>query len=617
MSDNYDTSSIKVLTPSEHIQTRKGMYIGEAISPAPLFNEILDNGLDESSSGYSSLTEVVINYDNNCCSVTDHGRGFPQGIIHDPNSGKDLEAVELLCTTAFSGGKFNTLSYRLSSGLNGVGLLVTNSLSDYFKVTTWRDHSEVVYEGSKGVTVSLDKHSTEKDDSGSKVEFIPTPGMFDSVVVPLSHVIMRCKIATAFGMKCTLKVIEKGVERDVDVTSDIYDLMPEDDEGVSEYYRHSFTVKDEDTGESATIAIRYTSDVRSAYRGYTNLLYNSSGGTHHKMMDDAVYSAWNEFDLTGLKWDDIYLGLKAVVAVFISNTEFSSQTKEKLTTNKSYFDKLKSMIKDEIYKWLKDNDEIRESLLKRFHEYRDSKNKLLARKEIKSLLIVNESKGGSVRRTSVVRKLRECSSKVREGTELHIVEGDSALGTIVRARDQRTQACLPIRGKTINVARFDDIKDALRNEEARSIINSVGAGVGDDSDPAKSRYDMIIFDTDADADGLEIRAQLASLCIFMLPNLVKAGMVYTSVPPLYGWKDKSGYHFVNDLGLVKSKDFYRYKGLGEMDPDELWESTLDPSKRRLVRINYPDDINVFRDIMTSSGAKFRMLEDQGVIKYEL
>lgn len=1007
MSD-YDKSSITILSDAEHIRKRHSMYIGDAVNPSPLFNEIVDNALDEAQVGFSKSTDIIVDLDNNRYTVIDHGRGFPQGSLVHPFSGKEYEVLELLCTTSNSGGKFDHSAYKLSTGLHGLGLLVTNALSKEFKVKTWRDSSLVVYEGAKGVTISLSKSSYPSGDSGTEVTFIPDEEMFDDCVIPINHIIMRCKVASAFGMKCNLSIVEDGVERKIDVESDIYNLLPDEDEGVSEYYRHSFTVKDEETGEYAAIALKYTSDTKSYYRGYTNLLYNSSGGTHHKMMDSAIYDAWNSFDLTGLKWNDIYLGLRAVVAVFISNTEFSSQSKEKLTTNKSYLEKLRILIKDEIVKWLKTNDDIRNSLLKRFKEYRASQDKLLARKEIKSLLIVNDSKGGSVRRTSVVRKLRECSSKSREGTELHIClskdtkirladgrsltvpelieedakgivnytysydlskgsmciekivnprqtslsskfvkltfdngevlkctlnhhlmkrdgsyveaqdlnvgdammpaefvtddsgyemiydpdkgeyvychyladeynkrnnnlrdmsddflsygnrysfvrhhvdfnktnnnpenvqryswkshqllhvnspewqskraltawespeyrsmksktmteynnkrwsnyeeelskhkgivgwdirtedqmkkfsegrdeynkteraaemrrnngfktstlhpeqminallegrrlqvkevltylftngisitkenyelnrikfgssrkplkwdtifsgtsrtnpifssieemynyvgipysnhkivniefleeeepsynitventhnysldcgiiskncEGDSALGTIVRARDQRLQAVLPVRGKVLNVSRLENLNDALKNEEIRSIINSIGAGIGDTSDASKSRYDKIIFDTDADADGLEIRVLLSGIFIMLLPDLVKKGMVYTSIPPLYGWKDKSGYHFTNSMKDITSKEFYRYKGLGEMDPDELWESSLNPETRRLVRINYPEDINIFRSILTSSGAKFKMLEDCGVIKYEI
>lgn len=620
MSD-YGIESLEVLSPQAHVRLRKGMYIGDSTNPSPLFNEIFDNAIDEAQAGFSSHTDVVVNYRDNFYSVADYGRGFPQGLIHNPQTGKDTEALELLCTTAFSGGKFNSNAYRICGGLHGVGLLVTNSLCKDFEILTWRGAKGVKYIASKGETLEVKYTGTEVSvGSGTSVVFSPDPEMFDDVKIPLSHIIMRCKIATAFGMKTNLAVIrEDGTQEVVDVSSDIYDLLPPSDEGISEYYRHQFSVKDEETGEFATIALQYTSDTKSYYRGYTNLLYNSNGGTHHKMLDSAIYEAWSKFNVEGIKWNDIYLGLRGVVAVFISNAEFSSQSKERLSVDKSKLESLRLLIVEEIYKWLKDNDDVRESLIKRFQEYRSSQNKLLARKEIKSLLYVNDSKGGQIRRTSVVRKLRECDSRVREGTELFLVEGDSAMGSALQARDQHTQSLLPMRGKVLNVARFSDIRDALKNEEIRSIVNSIGAGIGEESDPEKSRYDRIIFMTDADEDGKEIAVLLAGIFVNLLPNLVKAGMVYLSLPPLYGWQDKKGFHFTNSQSDIPSsvKEFTRYKGLGEMDADELKISTMDPETRRLIQLVFPEDLGMFNSVLTSSSVKFSMLEDQGVVRWEI
>lgn len=616
---NYDVSSLEVLSPQEHIRKRLGMYIGDNSDPRPLFNEIFDNALDEEQSGFSNCTKVVVDYSKNEYKIVDHGRGFPQGTIKDPTSGREMEALELLCTTAFSGGKFSSTAYRLSTGLNGLGVLVTNSLSQFFSVKTWRDSNLIEYSARRGVTGAVEYcDSFEESPSGTQVIFSPDPEIFQDVKVPLSHIVMRCKIASAFGMITDLTVInEDGSEEHIDTSADIYDLLPPSDEGVTEYYRHNFTVKDEETGEFAAIALQYTSDTKSYYRGYTNLLYNSQGGTHHKMLNDAIYDAWDTFKIEGIKWNDIYLGLRAVVAVFISNTEFSSQTKERLSVSKESLNPLKVKISEEIIKWLKENDEIRESLIKRFQEYRSAQNKLLARKEIKSLLYVNDNKGGTVRRQSIVRKLRECDSKSREGTELGICEGESALGGMLPARDPLTQAILPIRGKILNVSRLDDISYALKNEEIRSIVNSIGSGIGEDSDPEKSRYEKVIFYTDADYDGLNIRALLSGIFINLLPNLVKAGMIYIAQPPLYGWKDRKGQeYYCNTLEEIPSnyKEMYRFKGLGEMSTEELWDSCMNPETRRLIRIEYPDDVNLFNSILTSSSVKYQMLVDSGIIK---
>lgn len=617
---SYDVSDLQILSPKEHIRSRSGMYIGEADTPIALFNEILDNALDESQNKYSDLTEVVVDYDNNIYTVIDHGRGFPQGNVLDPNSGKSYEAVELLCESAFSGGKFNNSSYRLSGGLNGVGLLVTNALSKSFEIKTWRNGQTICYR-TDNTDINDIQYSTELGGtSGTQVRFTPDPQRFTDPKIPLSHIILRCKIASAFGMTTKLTVIEDGDTNTIDTTSTIYDLLPEDDEGVSEYYKYNFTVKDTDTGESASIALRYTSDTKSYYRGYTNLLNNTNGGTHFRMMDDAVINAWDKYKIEGIRPADVYLGLRAVVAVFITDAEFSSQTKERLSVPRSKLDKLQNLITKEINNWLDSNDDIRNSLIKRFQEYRESQNKLLARKEIKSLLWVNNSKGGTVRRASQVHKLRECDSKVREGTELFITEGDSAASAAIQARDPHTQAVIPVRGKVFNVARCTNPKDALVNEETRSIINVIGAGLMDDADPDKSRYEKIIFMVDADEDGKNIAILLSGMFINLLAPLVKSGMVYAALPPLYGWRDNTGYHCGNSQSdipekILNSKNFVRYKGLGEMSAEELKISTMDPSTRRLLQIQYPQDLNAFNNILTSSSIKYQMLIDQGVIKY--
>lgn len=623
MSDNYEVKDLQVLSPREHVRLRKGMYIGDAIDPSPLFNEIFDNALDEAQAKYSELTEVVVDYDNNLYTVTDYGRGFPQGKMHNPNTDKDMEALELLCTTEFSGGKFSSAAYKIRSGLHGVGLLVTNALSKSFNIQTWRSGNVVSYSGEYGETKSVMNTPCANDqtqyDSGTRVSFSPDPDMFENIQVPLKHIKMRCKIASAFDMDVSLKVIENGKETIVDVSSDIYDLLPQDDEGISEYYRHTFMVRDEDTGEFAAIALRYTSDTRCYYRGYTNLLYNSNGGTHHRMLDDAILDAWDKYKVSDIKSNDVFLGLRAVVAVFISNAEFSSQSKERLSVPKKNLDRLRELISNKICEWLDTNDDIRESLIKRFQEYRASQNKLLARKEITSLLQVNNSKNGTIKRASQVSKLRECNSRVRDNTELFIVEGDSAVGSAVQARDAYTQAVIPVRGKVFNVARCTDPREALKNEETRALVNVIGAGIGEDTDPEKSRYERIIFMTDADEDGKEIAVLLAGMFVNLLPNLVKEGMVYLSLPPLYGWQDKrKNYHFTNNQSDIPEtvKEYTRYKGLGEMDAEELRISTMDPSTRRLVKLNYPDDLKSFNSILTSSSVKYQMLQDQGVIREE-
>lgn len=648
------------------LKCRKGKILKVASRILSEGKEISPETWEEFKGVKSPRYSIAITYFKDLQDLTEQARLYNHKVVSVSHITLDQE-VPVYDLTVREGADNFLLSAGIfvkNCGLNGVGNLVTNSLSEEMEVKTWRDNRVVDLKMSKGETQSVEYVEGEeemmnllldlsdvygidtaearesysrrksgdnvtleevcsKNDvlsaSGTCVRFKPDPECWTTTTIPQSHIEMRCKVASAFGMKTKLRVKDKDslTFKDVDVTADTFDLLPTEDDGVSEYYRHSFKVLDPSTGEYAVVALKYTSDTKSYYRGYTNLLYNSQGGTHIKMLESAIYDAWSKFNIPDIKWNDIYLGLRGVVAVFISHTEFSSQSKERLTVNKSYLESLRLMIVDEIVKWLTDNPDIKDSLIKRFQEYRAAQNRLLARKEIKSLLYINESKGGQVRRQSVVRKLRECSSKTREDTELWICEGDSAAGTILAARDIRLQSVLPVRGKVLNVARLEDLGNALKNEEIRSIINSIGAGIGETADPDKSRYDRIIFCTDADADGKEIATLLSGIFINLLPELVKSGMVYTALPPLYGWKDKKGVNHFADLRsqIPESvKEFHRYKGLGECDPDEMWDSCLNPDTRRLVKINYPDDLGLFNSILTSSSVKYQMLVDQGVIK---
>lgn len=607
---SYDSNSIKVLSDIEHIKLRKEMYIGDAQDPRHLFSEILDNALDECQCGYSDRVIVKVDTKENKYTVTDFGRGIPHG-TKTLEDGSKVDILEVLCTKSNSGGKFDKGAYLVSSGLHGLGMTCTNALSKYFSIKSIRENKveRIVCEYGKKAFIE----SNGWDDShGTTVEFIPDESCFPSGVIPIDFIVNRCRIASSFGMLTELYVDGNKV----DTNSTIFDMIEQDDE-VSTYGQTEFKVIDEDTSEFVKIALRYTSDTSWYYRGFTNLLPNQSGGTHYRMFDDAVVMAWRKYDLPELLDKDFFVGIKAVIAVFLSETSFSSQTKEKLTVDKKYLARFVPMIADKIYEWLENNPEVRDGLIKRFREHRAYINKSVSQKEIQQLIYKNTSTNGkSIRRKSVVDKLKECTSKDRENTELIICEGDSAAGSLVQARDIRTQAILPLRGKILNVTKLDDIYTCMKNEEIKSIVNSIGAGLFDDCDPSISRYERIIILTDADPDGLNISALVIGLFVNVLPEIVKAGMLYVAEPALYGWKDKEGYHFTDNIKAIpKGVSFTRYKGLGEMDPEELQYSILDPQYRKLMRVEYPEDLSAMNSVLTSSKVKFNMLKDMGVIKY--
>lgn len=617
----YNVDSIELMTDIEHIRHRPGMYVDGVLDPRQLFSEAFDNALDEAQSGYSPLTKVYVDTKTNTYTVEDFGRGIPIG-TKTTEDGKVIETLELLVTKSFSGGKFHGDNYKLSSGLHGVGLCCCNALSDKFTITTRRNHKGVVFESSKGVTKGL--HYTgheEVKSNGVTLSFSADPDIYEDVRIPMDFIITRCNTAKAFGYQVELYV--DGEKQVLDAV-ELHDLLPKDASNISEYQYFEFMTKI-DTGEFMHVALKYTSDTHSKYLGYTNLLFNKFGGTHTRLLNNAINEVWEEFygeTETKLKWDDCTVGLRALIAVFISETAFSSQTKDKLTVKNYIIQPLIDKFKEQFRNELKNNPEIRKALLNRFAEYRNSQNRLTSRKEIMELVKVNgRREDGTVKRRSVVPGLIECTSSKLESSELFIVEGNSAGGSAARARNRTNQSVLPLRGKIKNVA-YMSIKDALKSEDVRKVINAIGAGVGDETDPSKCRYEKVIFSPDADSDGLHIANLLICLAVNLLAPLVKAGRIYVVEAPLYSYlgKDKKRV-YTDDFDSIPSnlrstKGFIRYKGLGEMDDDEYKESCMDPNGgRRLYRVEYPDDIEEFNRIMGTTGGRRELLEDKGLIRY--
>lgn len=614
----YSVDNIKVLSDIQHIQQRKGMYIGEAQDPRQLLSEIFDNAIDEVQAGYSD--ELVVNIDtkNNIYTVRDFGRGIPHG-KKKLDDGTEKEVLEVLLTKANSGGKFDTDSYDYSSGLNGLGLTVTNALSNFIEITSYQRGKFVKATATASTDVKLEYGKSDEKD-GTNVVFQPNPKMFVKSAVPEDYITDRCKIASALGFDTRL--IVDGKEKKV--RASMFDLIKEESTSLSTYVNIAPIEIVSSTKEKMKVAIRYTSDTSDRYFGYTNLLSNYLGGTHVQELSKTIVSAWKEFvdthkkikPSTDLKPNDYLIGLRGVCAVFISKPEFSSQTKEKLVVNKKYFEELMDKYKKKFIKYLEDNITIAQQLLKRFEEYRISQNTLLSRKEISSLIKVNTDSADNIRRRSVVSKLVECTSRKRQGTELFIVEGDSALGPYLYTRNKETQAVLPLRGKILNVTN-KSLKEAVQNNEICDIANSMGCGIGSSCDASKSRYERIIISADADPDGLQINCLVLSAFINMFPDMVKDGRVYVSLPPLYCWGTNSkNYGWCNKIDDIPStvKDVHRFKGLGEMNNDQLEFFLVNPKTRNIMQIEYPSDLELFNSILGTAQGKNSLMKDLGIIE---
>lgn len=960
MSQTYSSDSIKVLSDREHIQLRKEMYIGDAIDPRPIFSEIYDNAIDEVQAGFSSEMVISVDTKNNEYSIRDYGRGIPHG-KKKLEDGQEKEILEVILTKSNSGGKFDKSSYLYSSGLHGLGVTVTNALSKSMTMVSYRKGKYVKAEtfGTQDVKLSYGK---SKETDGTLVVFQPDYRFFNNKAVPVEFIKDRCRVASALGFRARL--IVDGTEIDTNAT--MFDLIREDRTEINTYVKIDPIEVESSTHEKMKVAMQYTSETNDRYFGYTNLLVNYLGGTHVQELAKCIAETWKLFvekhknirPAIELHNSDYLVGLRAVCAVFISDPHFSSQTKEKLVVNKKYFDELMGLFSKQLYKYLDTNILIAQQLIKRFEEYRIAQNALLSRKEIGSLIQINTDSGDNIRRRSVVSKLVECTSKKKDGTELFLVEGNSAclrwntlirlandteatikdvcervaagetiyvygkppkgrpntgpniykvlgggitrrkallwrvffdngtfvdctedhkfmlkdrsfkemrdltpndslsimtyhkdefkpyhthiycdiyckfygiskipkghvvhhkdfnhynnypdnlelltnskhttlhnqyneqwkshigdvtafkeywskeenhilaserakkrfekiserekisLGTkigmakmtrsqhqkrlnlqsynvslayykdlifyrklftietifnrelfkeqkradgCIRAagmylypekfmakynirtiaefenliceanhritsieclniyedvydivvddvhnfclandimvhncgpylftRNKETQAILPLRGKILNVT-FKTIKEAIQNSEVCDIANSIGAGIGSACDASKSRYSRIIISSDADEDGKHITSLLASLFVNLFPDLVKAGMVWIALPPLYCWgKDSKSFGWCNNINDIPKgvKDFHRFKGLGEMENIQLKYFCVDPNTRREMCLEYPSDIEEFNRIVGSSQGKNDLLKELGII----
>lgn len=615
MATKYTAESIQILSDIKHIQERPGLYIGEADTPKHLLIEIMDNALDEVQAGYSKEIVVTIDTKKNSYEVRDYGRSIPQGKKKLEN-GEEKEILEVLLTKSHSGGKFDNSAYSVSSGLNGLGLTITNALSSWMEIVSYKDKKFVKATTKGSADVKLEYGETNKR-TGTKVTFIPNKKFFPDEKIPINFVLDKCRIASALGFRARL-IVDK---EELNTNYNVFDLMKEDK--VATYTQVSPIEVVSSTGEKMKVALKYTSETNTKYFGFTNLLSNTSGGTHVQELARTVSATWKEFidknknlkPTVELEPDDYLVGLRGVCAVFISKPEFSSQTKEKLVVNKKYFEELMGLFKKQFTKYLKQNIDIANQLIKRFEEYRIAKNNLQSKKELSSLIKINNEDDENVRRRSIVSKLVECTSKKKADTEMFIVEGNSALGPFKFARDVKTQAILPLRGKILNVT-GKSIKEAVQNKEICDIANSLGCGIGSACDAKKARYERVIIAADADVDGMQISSLVLSVFVNLFPDMIKQGKVFIAVPPLYVWgsspRDFNGCNKIEDIPTTV-KHFHRIKGLGEFNNDQLKHFLVNPDTRTLIRVEYPSDLDLFNKILGTSEGKGELMRELGVI----
>lgn len=632
--NNYDADSIKILSDIDHIRLRSGMYIGNNSDTSPIFNECIDNSVDEVMAGYSDslIVDCVVDDEQATYSVTDTGRGIPTG-YKDVNE-QNVPILEAIITKANSGGKFDSDAYLNSIGLNGVGLCCINALSDSMYIRSINNGVVGEIKTEDAVIILPVEYKKTKEKSGTTTSFTVSKNnkYFGSFITPYDYIVHKLNTYQAFGLK-GIRFIYNGedkTESEITATSP-FDLHKHPMDNGKNALIGDISVTNSE-GEKFRLSFNYIDGTSTNYKfnGYTNYLYNKDGGGHIMAAQDALVKAFKQFcdkrniAVPSTMASDYFIGLNAIVSCNIIKKAFASQTKDKLITGtgttRNYFKELVELLADAINEQVFEKHVgIVKAIVQRIADYRKEREN---RKELKGLsqyITINQSEGSTVRRYSAYEKLTECQSSNRDECELIITEGDSASGGIRRTRDKRITAVLPLKGKILNITRAT-MTQALKNKEIAGIISSVGTNIFDKCDVNKMRYGNVYYAADADVDGMHITNLVIALFVNYMPAVVKAGKFQLIMSPLYVYKDKKGeWQDADDFAdlpkyIKDSGKFTRVKGLGELSDAQVKAFLLDPKKRKTVTVNMPEDIDQFNYIMSTGEGKRGLLEDLGILE---
>jgi DNA gyrase subunit B len=598
---SYDESQIQILEGLEAVRKRPGMYIGSTSSRGlhHLVWEIVDNSIDEALAGYCNEIHVIVSRENTI-TVIDNGRGIPVGI--HPKMGKST--LEVIHTVLHAGGKFGGEGYKVSGGLHGVGASVVNALSEWMEVEVKRDGQVYFQRYERGTPVTEVRviGSCPAEVTGTKTMFKPDAEIFTETT-EFSFDILQSRLRELAFLNAGLRILLTDERIDKTQTFEyaggVASFVEYLNKNKDVLHEKPIYVSGQKDGITVEIAMQYNDGYNSTLYSFANNINTHEGGTHEAGFKSALTRVMNDYarknnllkeqenNLTG---DDVREGLTAIVSVKIPDPQFEGQTKTKLG-NSEVRGIVETMFADKFSTMLNENPAVAKKIIEKSitaARAREAARKARELTRRKSALEVGSLPG----------KLADCSSKDASVCELYIVEGDSAGGSAKQGRDRNFQAILPLRGKILNVekARLDKI---LSNNEIRAIITALGTGIGDEFDETKARYHKIIIMTDADVDGSHIRILLLTFFYRYMPKLIENGWVYIAQPPLYkvqkgkviryAYNDRQLERILEEMGRT-GISIQRYKGLGEMNPEQLWETTMDPESRTFLQVKIEDAI---------------------------
>ena len=602
MANEYGADQIQILEGLEAVRKRPGMYIGSTSVRGlhHLVYEIVDNSVDEALAGYCNTIHVSINQDNSI-TVEDNGRGIPIGINHKAG----IPAVEVVFTILHAGGKFGGGGYKVSGGLHGVGASVVNALSDWLEVYIYSEGKIYNQRYERGHVCYPLKvvGECDKDKTGTKVHFKPDGTIFEETVYDYDTLKTRLR-ETAFltkGLKIILEDVreEKEQKKEFHYEGGIKEFVTYLNKSKEALYDQVMYFEGTKNGVYVEVALQHNDSYNESVYTFVNNINTPEGGTHLVGFRNALTKTFNDYarnnkllkdSEANLSGEDIREGLTAIISVKIEDPQFEGQTKQKLGNSEAR-GAVDGIVSEQLTYFLEQNPAVAKTICEKSILAQRARE---AARKARDLTRRKTALEGS----ALPGKLADCSDKDPKNCEIYIVEGDSAGGSAKTARSRATQAILPLRGKILNVekARLDKI---YANAEIKAMITAFGTGIHDDFDISKLRYDKIIIMTDADVDGAHIATLMLTFIYRFMPELIKQGHVYLAKPPLYklernrqvwyAYSDEELDKILAEVGRDQNNKIQRYKGLGEMDADQLWETTMDPERRILLRVNMNEE----------------------------